>query len=309
MSTSLELGECHILHISEGPIEYRVTGQGPTIVFLHGIIANGDVWRAVVADLSRDHRCIVPDWPLGAHRLTMRAGTDFSLPGLAAMVDEFLAAAGLDQVVLVANDTGGAVAQYVIVDRPERIAALVLTPCDAFNNFVPLPIRHLRLFGRTSSGLWVLAQALRWRWVQRLPIAFGRLTERVIPTRIMRSYTAPLRERLGTRRDFAALVRNIHPRYTLAVAERLAEFARPVLLVWARERRRFFPLEHAHRLAKLFPDAAVETIEDSGPFVTEDQPLAVATAIRRFVADRVKPSITPGHTSSLQSGSKADLRA
>lgn len=106
MSTSLELGECHILHISEGPIEYRVTGRGPTVVFLHGIIANGDVWRGVVADLARDHCCIVPDWPLGAHRLTMRAGTDFSLPGIAAMVDEFLAAAGLDQVVLVANDTG-----------------------------------------------------------------------------------------------------------------------------------------------------------------------------------------------------------
>lgn len=222
MSTSPELGECHILHISEGPIEYRVTGRGPTVVFLHGIIANGDVWRGVVADLSRDHCCIVPDWPLGAHRLTMRAGTDFSLPGIAAMVDEFLAAAGLDQVVLVANDTGGAVAQYVVVDRPARIAALVLTPCDAFDNFVPLPIRHLRLFGRTSWGLWVLAQTLRWRWVQRLPIAFGRLTERAIPADIMRSYTAPLREHAGTRRDFAALVRNIQPRYTLAVAERLA---------------------------------------------------------------------------------------
>lgn len=123
-STSPELGERHILSISEGPIEYRVTGRGPTVVFLHGIIAKGDVWRGVVADLSRDHCCIVPDWPLGAHRLTMRAGTNFSLPGIAAMVDRFLAAAGLDQVVLVANDTGGAVAQHVVADRPARIAAI-----------------------------------------------------------------------------------------------------------------------------------------------------------------------------------------
>ena len=168
-----------------------------------------------------------------------------------------------------------------------KIVGLVLTPCDAFDNFVPLPIRHLRLFGRTAWGLWLLAQTLRWRFVQRLPIAFGLLTERPIPAAIMRSYTGPLRDHASTRRDFAALVRKIHPHYTVDVAPRLASYRRPVLLLWARERRRFFPLEHAHRLAAIFPDARVEVIEDSGPFVTEDQPAAVASAIRRFVAERV----------------------
>ena len=48
-------------------------------------------------------------------------------------------------------------------------------------------------------------------------------------------------------------------------------------------------LEHAHRLAGLFPDATVEVIDDSGPFVTEDQPAAVARAIRHFVTTRVEP--------------------
>lgn len=289
MTISSVLGECHILHLPEGSIEYRVTGNnGPTIVFLHGIIANGDVWRDVVADLAQDHRCITPDWPLGGHTLAMQPETDFSLPGIAAMVDRFLAATGLDHVVLVANDTGGAVAQHIVADHPERIDALVLTPCDAFDNFVPPPIRHLRLFGRTPWGLWVLGQALRWRWIQRLPIAFGLLTEKAIPADIMRSYTAPLRDRPGTRRDFAALVRAIDPQYTVDVAKRLPTFSRPVLLAWARERRRFFPLKHAHRLASLFPDAIVEVIEDSGPFVTEDQPAAVAHAIRHFVATLVE---------------------
>jgi pimeloyl-ACP methyl ester carboxylesterase len=287
MSISESLGERRILTLAGGPIEYRIRGQGPTLVFLHGILANGDVWRHVVDELAPAHRCVVPDWPLGGHRLQMRPGTDFSLPGLARMVGDFLAAAELEQVVLIANDTGGAVAQHVVTAHPERIAGLVLTPCDAFDNFVPPPIRHLRLFGRTPWGLWLIGQALKYRWIQRLPIAFGLLTERPIPAEIMQSYTAPLRECAGTRRDFAALVRAIHPRYTLAVAPKLAGFPGPALLLWARERRRFFPLEHAHRLAELLPDATVEVIEDSGPFVTEDQPLAVAASIRRFVADRV----------------------
>lgn len=287
MAISETLGELRTLEIEDGRIEYRIRGQGPTLVFLHGIFANADVWRGVVADLASDYRCVAPDWPLGGHRLGMRPGTDFSLPGIARMVERFLVAAGLDQVVLVANDTGGAVAQYVVTAHPQRIAGLVLTPCDAFNNFIPLPIRHLRLFGRTPWGLWLMAQTLRFRFIQRLPIAFGLLTERPIPATIMRSYTGPLRDHASTRRDFAALVRKIDPQYTLAVAPRLASYGRPVLLLWARERRRFFPLEHAYRLAAIFPDARVEVIEDSGPFVTEDQPAAVAAAIRRFVAERV----------------------
>jgi len=290
MAISDALGELRTLEIEDGRIEYRVRGegQGPTVVFLHGIIANADVWRGVVAALASDHHCVAPDWPLGAHRLGMRLGTDFSLPGIARMVERFLVAAGLDHVVLVANDTGGAVAQYVAAAHPQRIAALVLTPCDAFDNFVPLPIRHLRLFGRTPWGLWLLAQTLRWRFVQRLPIAFGLLTERPIPAAIMSSYTGPLRDYASTRRDFAALVRKIHPRYTVDVAPRLASYLRPVLLLWALERRRFFPLEHAHRLAAIFPDARVEVIDDSGPFVMEDQPAAVALAIRTFVTERLQ---------------------
>lgn len=287
MAISETLGELRTLEIEDGRIEYRIRGQGPTLVFLHGIFANADVWRGVVADLASDHRCVAPDWPLGGHRLGMRPGTDFSLPGIARMVERFLVAAGLDQVVLVANDTGGAVAQYVVTTHPQRIAGLVLTPCDAFNNFIPLPIRHLRLFGRTPWGLWLMAQTLRFRFIQRLPIAFGLLTERPIPAAIMRSYTGPLRDHASTRRDFAALVRKISPRYTLDVAARLASYGRPVLLLWARERRRFFPLEHAHRLAAIFPNARVEVIEDSGPFVTEDQPAVVAAAIRRFVSEQV----------------------
>ena len=168
MAISQTLGEPRTLEIDDGPIEYRTRGRGPTVVFLHGIIANGDVWRGVVAELATDHHCVVPDWPLGGHRLGMRPGTDFSLPGIARMVERFLVAAELDHVLLVANDTGGAIAQHVVAAHPRRIAGLVLTPCDAFDNFPPPPIRHLRVFGRTPLGLWLLAQTLRFRWIQRL---------------------------------------------------------------------------------------------------------------------------------------------
>ena len=75
MAISETLGEQRTLEIEDGRIEYRICGQGPTVVFLHGIFANADVWRGVVSDLAADHGCVAPDWPLGAHRLGMRPGT------------------------------------------------------------------------------------------------------------------------------------------------------------------------------------------------------------------------------------------
>lgn len=283
MSISPELGAVRQVQLAEGPIEYRERGTGAPIVFVHGIVANGDVWRDVVAELEDRFRCITPDWPLGGHRLPMRSGTDFSLFGLARLVDRFLEALDLSDVTLVANDTGGAVAQCVAAYHPQRVGALVLTPCDAFDNFLPLPIRHLQVAGRSPAGLWLLAQSLRFRVVQRLPIAFGRLTERPIPADIMASYTGPLRQLASTRRDFASLVRAISRRFTQDAARDLGSFEKPALIIWARERRRFFPVEHAHRLASLLPNARVELIDDSGPFVTEDQPKQVATLVRSFV--------------------------
>jgi len=283
VAISTQLGELRRADLSTGPVEYRERGAGTPIVFLHGIIANGDVWRNVVPELADRYRCITPDWPLGSHRLAMRDGTDFTLFGLAKLVDEFLAALGLSEVVLVANDTGGAIAQAVAARHPQRLGALVLTPCDAFNNFLPLPIKHLQLFGRTSIGLYLLAQSLRWPLIQRLPIAFGRLTERPIPAEIMRSYTEPLRRNSGVRRDFAALVRAISTRFTQEAACGLGSFERPTLIVWAHERRRFFPAEHARRLADILPDARLEFLEDTGPFVSEDQPVALAGLIAKFV--------------------------
>lgn len=282
MAISTQLGELRRADLSMGPVEYRERGSGIPIVFLHGIIANGDVWRNVVPELADRYRCIAPDWPLGSHRLAMREGTDFTLFGLARLVDEFLETLGLTDVVLVANDTGGAIAQTVAARHPERLGRLVLTPCDAFDNFLPLPIQHLQLFGRTQAGLYVLAQSLRSRLVQRLPIAFGLLTELPIPAVIMRSYTEPLRRSRAVRRDFAALVRAISIRFTEEAARGLSSFDRPTLIVWARERRRFFPVEHAHRLADLLPDARLELLDDTGPFVSEDQPVALARLIHKF---------------------------
>ena len=81
------------------------------------------------------------------------------------------------------------------------------------------------------------------------------------------------------------MLKALRPRYTEEAAKKLERFDKPTLMVWAPEDR-FFPTEHAHRLARLIPDARVVEIRDSLTFVSEDQPERTAAAIGEFLAAR-----------------------
>ena len=152
MSRSASLGEQRELALPQGTIRYRERGSGEPIVFIHGLLVNGDLWRKVVPELSKDYRCIAPDLPLGSHAKAMSESADLSVYGLAKLIDDFLAALDLRDVALVGNDTGGALCQIVITRHPQRIGRLLLTPCDAFDNFPPPFFKWLLLPAKTPAG-------------------------------------------------------------------------------------------------------------------------------------------------------------
>lgn len=127
MSISSELGNSHTVVLRDGEISYRERGEGPTLVFIHGPLVNGDLWRKVVSDLARDCRCITPDWPLGAHRSPMRPQADLTPTGLALIIEEFLEKLELDDVTLVSNDTATALTQLVLAKSPRRVRRAVMT--------------------------------------------------------------------------------------------------------------------------------------------------------------------------------------
>src|SRR5437588_8574893 len=124
------MGTNSAIELSQGRIHYRDHGSGPAVVFVHGLLVNGLLWRNVASALQAQCRCIVPDWPIGSHSEPLRDGADASPHGVARLIAEFLEALSLEDVTLVANDTGGAISQLLITERPERIGRVVLTNCD-----------------------------------------------------------------------------------------------------------------------------------------------------------------------------------
>lgn len=271
------------VQLSAGPVEYEDTGgDGPVVVLLHGVMMDESVWRHVLADLRRDHRCIVPTLPLGAHRQAMKPGADLSLRGVARLVGEFLAALDLSGVVLVNTDWGGS--QVLVAEGlADRVGKLVLTSCEAFENYPPgLPGRMLGLSARLPGGLVLATQSLRIGPLRRLPLTLGWMSKRPVPADIVDRWTRQLRERADIRRDFKAYAAGTPPRADLlAIAAELSSFDRPALVVWAAEDR-IMPPAHGRRLASMLPDGRLVEIADSYTLIPEDQPRQLAAQIRAF---------------------------
>jgi pimeloyl-ACP methyl ester carboxylesterase len=276
-----ELGPARTLDLGGGRrLRAHVTGEGPPIVFVHGALVNANLWRKVVPRLEGFKRVSL-DLPLGSHLEPMPKGADMRPPALANLIADALEALDLRDVTLVGNDTGGALTQIVAVSRPERIGAIVLTSCDAFENFPPRLFRIALAPARVPGAIPVAFGGLRLRPLRRLPIAFGWLTNEPIDRDAEDSYVLPVLTRGEIRRDVRGLLGGFDPAHTLDAATRLTGWDKPALIAWSADDR-FFPREHGERLAKLIPGARLELIEGARTFSPEDRPERLAELILDF---------------------------
>ena len=282
MAISAELGERREVELEQGTIEYREHGEGEPIVFVHGVFITGDFWRGVVPELSESYRCICPDWPLGAHERPMRPDADLTFPAFAKMIVAFLDALGIERATLVGNDTGTAYCTEVAVSYPDRVSRLVLTSGDALDIFPPRVVQWLKAVAWVPGLTHLTLPLVRFRPLRRLPSAYGWVAKRPFPREISDRYVAPAVGNRLVRKDFIKIVKDSTPRYTQSAAARAENYPGPVLLAWSREDR-VLPYRLGEELARRFPDATLEPIEDSYTFSPEDNPERLLELIAGFM--------------------------
>jgi pimeloyl-ACP methyl ester carboxylesterase len=287
VSISTDLGEERDIRLPQGVVRYRERGEGRPVVFIHGFVTNGDLWRKVVPPLAEKYRCVTPDWPLGSHSVPMDPDADLSPLGIAELIAAFLEELDLEDAVVVGNDTGGALAQMLVTTRPERVGALVLTPCDSFRNFPAWWSQPLRPLARSATLMRAGTRLLRSRRFQRLPLVYGWVVKRPFPPEISESFVGPGNRDEGIRRDFAKAFGATRPAQTLDAAEKLRSFGKPALVVWQTERGLIYPVRHGRRLAELL-DARLELVDDSYIYVPEDRPERLAELIDGFLETRLE---------------------
>jgi pimeloyl-ACP methyl ester carboxylesterase len=272
----------HRIELPQGNVRVHDEGEGPVLLFVHGLLVDHTLWELVVERLSGRHRCVAVDLPLGAHREAMRADADLSPPAIAAMVAGVMDALDLRDVVLVGNDTGGAICQLVVASHPERLAGLVLTTCDAYEHFPPLAVKPFTWLGhapRIGDAFLRLARFAPVRTALIAPVNKRRSAAR------LNAWVEPLVTDAGVRRDVLRFLAAIDSKYTVAAAPALKAFDRPALVVWSKGDIAF-PLEDGKRLAADL-SAPLEVLDDTRTFIPLDQPERLSELIAAFVTERV----------------------
>ncbi|OBA58087.1 oxidoreductase [Mycobacterium sp. 1100029.7] len=263
------------IDISAGTIHYEATGPatGRPVVFVHGYMMGGQLWRQVSERLAdRGLRCIAPTWPLGAHPQPLRPGADRTINGVARIVADVLAALDLDDVVLVGNDTGGVVTQLVAVHHPERIGALVLTSCDAFEHFPPPVLKPIILAAKSKAAFRAVAQAMRLPAARKR--AYDGLAHRNIED-LTEMWVRPGLSDPAIVEDLRQFSLSLRTEVTTGVAARLHEFDRPTLVAWSGDDT-FFEVADGEKLAAIIPNARLEVIDGARTFSMVDRPDALA---------------------------------
>ena len=270
------------LTLPQGTIHYHDTGEGPPVVFLHGLLVDGEVWRKVTPLLEGAARSIVPDLPLGSHRIALKEDADLSPASVARLVGDLMAALDLDDVTLVGNDTGGAISQLVALDHGERVGRLVLTNCDCFDVFPPKEFVPMVKAARVPGALYAAMQPMRAAKARRMPMAYGSLAHE-IPDAVTGAWIQPFLDDADIRRDAVAFMRAIDKATMIDAAKRLPSLKIPSLVAWGQDDR-FFSRELGERLAAVL-GARLAPIAGARTFVSEDEPEALAGVIRDFVRE------------------------
>jgi pimeloyl-ACP methyl ester carboxylesterase len=272
--------ECGRFETRLGPLAWRSSGRGPALVFFAGALANGDLWRDVVAPLEDRYRCVTVDLPLGAHPWPLLSGADRSATSLARLLLDCLELLGVTDATVVANDTaGGLLLLSLATGHPAlgRVGRLVLTNCESYDQFPPGKLKMASAMCRKMPRLARGAVRLTAR---RRNVSS--VTENGLDSERAESFFGPILRDRRVADDLVAALAGERPQLLIDAARAIPGFDRPVLVIWG-EACKFFPTDYARRLASDFPSATLVTVPGAGTWVPVDNPDAVSDGIAKFV--------------------------
>lgn len=256
-----------------GEISYLDLGAGPTALFVHGIATNAYLWRHVMDALSGQRRCIAIDLPMHGQS-PVTAEQDLSLAALAAGLDDFCEVLGLTGIDLVANDTGGAIAQIFAARHPQRLATLTLTNCDTVDNLPPeafKPMVELAAAGNLAPSAVAMFANLEGAAQISFASAYEHLDR--IDRDAIRSYLEPCFGTIERARQFERLLVSLDVGDLQAVMPQLRELTVPTLVVWGTGDA-FFDVSWAYWLRDTIPGTTrVVTVDGARLFFPEERPM------------------------------------
>jgi pimeloyl-ACP methyl ester carboxylesterase len=278
--------------VKSGRIAFFEQGQGPAALFVHGVPLNGYHWRHVIDRIQHRRRCIAIDL-MGLGFSEIAPSQDVSFTAQAHMIAEVIDALGIEQIDLIGNDSGGAVAQIFAAHYPNRLRSLVLTNCDVHDGWPPpqvLPLMERARNGTLASVFQPLVDRPdlareRFGKGEAVPLFRSYVDPRILTDDLIRLYLQPLLSSPQRLEAFQRYWLGFDNAQTVAIHAGLKALAVPTLIVWGLQDF-FFDRKWAYWLKDTIPGARrVVEIEDARLFFPEDRPDPLAAAILQFWDD------------------------
>lgn len=276
-------------HVKSGRIAFFEKGQGPTALFLHGVPLNGYHWRHVIDRIQHRRRCIAIDL-MGLGHSEIAPSQEISFTAQAHMVAEVIDALGIEQIDLIGNNSGGAVAQIFAAHYPNRLTSLVLTNCDVHDGWPPPQVLPLIERARKGTLASIFQPMLdrpdlareRYAKGESVPLFRSYADPGILTNQIIRLYLQPLLSSQERVEAFQRYWLGFDNAQTVAIHFALKALQVPTLIVWGLKDI-FFDKKWAYWLKDTIPGARrVVEIEDARLFFPEDRPDAIATSVLQF---------------------------
>jgi len=286
---------------------FRMAGNGPAVLLIHGIGDSSETWAPVIPGLARHFRVIAPD--LLGHGHSDKPRGDYSIGGYANGMRDLLSVLGVDRVTLIGHSLGGGVAMQFAYQYPERTDRLVLVSTGGVGRQVTPLLRAASLPGadlvlacfnlptvRQQIGMLVkVLQLLHTRLgmdapdLLRVVDALPDATSRSAFVSTLRA-VVDWRGQIGTMLDRCYLTRGM-----------------PTMLVWG-EQDPILPALHAGLAHVAMPGSRLELFPNTGHFPFHTEPQRFVKVVREFIASTEPAGFAPEQWRQMLRSRTPELR-
>jgi pimeloyl-ACP methyl ester carboxylesterase len=245
---------------------YEVTGEGPPLLFLHGLGSSSQDWELQVAEFAKDYRVVTLD--LRGHGQSGKPRGPYSMAMLATDAAELLRSLGIASAHVVGLSLGGGVAFQLAVAYPGLVRSLVVV-----NSTPDAEVRSLQQRAMVATR-FALIRLLGFR-------RFGKiLAKNLLPEPELAAVRATFLERYA-RNDKTGYLAALRAFLGWSVLASIGAIACPTLIVAADND--YFPTAQKEAYVALIPGATLVVVPDSRHALPVERPQAFNAVLRRFL--------------------------
>jgi pimeloyl-ACP methyl ester carboxylesterase len=268
----------HTCTVHDSRVNYVEMGEGPPVVFIHGLSGCWQNWLENIPHVARRHRVVALD--LAGFGESELPHEEISIPGYGRFVDAFLGQIGVERAALIGNSMGGFIAAETAIAHPSRVEKLVLVSAAGLmrvgNRRLAALERAARLFQPATAAVLARREYIvkRPRLRRRMLYGIVRFPERIEPELVYE---------VASGAGKPGFVDALNAIWDYDFSERLPEISAPTLIVWGRQDR-IVPVAGAYEYERLIAGARLEVLEDTSHMAMLERPARFNALVEEFLS-------------------------